>query len=186
MTTNGTKPAGKSANAYAGMKDMLSGGFDNSLMSDEADLMVDLDQIEVKLQVRGEFEDPENTLDDLGESLKQRQLQAILIRYNAPGRDKPYLLVAGERRMRAAWLKDMKQLRARLTSMTDEEAEDAQLQENIHRKNLTQLEEAAKIQRDLNAAGGDVEAVLAKHKKVAPGSRKSSRCWTCPTRRSGW
>ena len=51
--------------------------------------------------------------------------------------------------------------------MTDEEAEDAQLAENIHRKNLTQIEEAMKIQRDLDRLGS-VEAVLEKHHKSRP------------------
>ena len=132
-------------------------------------MTVRLIDIEVRVQDRDEFEDAENTLEDLGESLLVRQIQSIVIRHNEQGAAKPYLLVAGERRMRAAWLKGMTHLRARLTSLTDEEAEDVQLQENIHRKNLTQMEEAKKIQRDLDAVNGDVDAVLARHKK--------SRAW---------
>ncbi|WP_278279162.1 hypothetical protein [Xylella fastidiosa] len=38
--------------------------------------------------------------------------------------------------------------------------------ENIHRKNLTQIEEAKKIQRDLDKLGS-VDAVLEKHQKAA-------------------
>ena len=47
------------------------------------------------------------------------------------------------------------------------EAEDAQMAENIHRKNLTQIEEAKKIQRDLDRLGS-IEAVLEKHQKSRP------------------
>ena len=169
MSKSATKPAVKPANTFSGLSDMLSGGFDDGLMSDESDLMVALVDIEVRVQVREEFEDAENSLNDLGESLMRRQIQSILIRPNVPGAEKPYLLVAGERRMRAAWLKGMTHLRARLKELTDAEAEDVQLEENIHRKNLTQMEEAKKIQRDLDAVNGDVDAVLAKHKK--------SRAW---------
>jgi ParB-like chromosome segregation protein Spo0J len=53
---------------------------------------------------------------------------------------------------------------ALVKEMTDAEAEDIQLAENIHRKNLTQLEVAKKIQRDLDKAGS-VEAVLEQHNK---------------------
>jgi len=76
--------------------------------------------------------------------------------------------VAGERRMRAARLEGLTQLRARVVEMDDQEAEDMQLAENIHRKNLTQIEEAKKIQRDLDQLG-DTDAVLEKHHK--------SRAW---------
>jgi ParB family chromosome partitioning protein len=52
--------------------------------------------------------------------------------------------------------------------LTDEEAQDLQFAENIHRKNLTQLEEAKAIQHDL-AKLGSVELVLQKYRK--------SRAW---------
>ncbi len=138
----------------------------------EYEILVNLYDIEVGVQVREEFEDDENGLAELGRSLRKRQLQAIVIRPNRDGREKPYLLVAGERRYRAAILEGLTQLRARVMEMDDEEAEDMQLAENIHRKNLTQIEEAKKIQRDLDSLG-NVEAVLEKHHK--------SRAWLSKT-----
>jgi ParB family chromosome partitioning protein len=138
----------------------------------EYEILVNLYDIEVEVQVREEFEDVENELADLGRSLRRRQLQAIVVRPNRDGREKPYLLVAGERRHRAAILEGLPQLRARVMEMDDEEAEDMQLAENIHRKNLTQIEEARKIQRDLDSLG-NVEAVLDKHHK--------SRAWLSKT-----
>jgi len=53
-------------------------------------------------------------------------------------------------------------------TLSDEEAEELQAAENIHRKNLTQIEEARRVQRDLNALNGDVNAVLAKYNKSRP------------------
>lgn len=148
--------------------DLFGGGVDSLFGSsgnpNEYELMINLDDIEVEAQVREEFEDDVNGLAELGRSLRVRQLQAIVVRLNRPGREKPYLLVAGERRYRGAQIEGLNQLRARVMELTDEEAEDAQLAENIHRKNLTQIEEAKKIQRDLDSLGS-VKAVLEKHHK---------------------
>jgi ParB family chromosome partitioning protein len=146
----------------------LSDGID-SLFGDtgnpnEYEIMVNVDDIDVEIQIRDEFEDDENRLTELGHSLRKRQLHAIVIRPNRDGRKKPYLLVAGERRHRAAILEGLPQLRARVMDMDDEEAEDMQHAENIHRKNLTQIEEAKKIQRDLDRLG-DVQTVLEKYHK---------------------
>jgi len=102
----------------------------------EYEIMVNLDDVEIEAQVREEFEDEGNDLASLGKSLRKRQLQAIVIRPNREGRDKPYLLVAGERRMRAARLEGLPQLRARVVEMDDQEAEDMQLAENIHRDGI--------------------------------------------------
>lgn len=163
------KPDAKPANAFAGLGDMLAGGFDQMLTSDANEQMVKLEDIEILAQVREEFEDAEgeNSLADLGASLRKQQIQAILLRPNRPGSAKPYLLVAGERRVRGARIEGLVELRAVIKPMTDEEAEEAQFAENIHRKNLTQIEEAKRIQRDLDQLGS-VEAVLAKHNKSRP------------------
>ncbi|WP_175773289.1 ParB/RepB/Spo0J family partition protein [Paraburkholderia phenazinium] len=157
----------KPANAFSGLGDVLANGFDDMVSdADVPEVMIDLDEIAIDEQVRTEFEDAENSLTDLGESLKNRQLQAIVVRrIDGP---KPFKLVAGERRYRAARAVGLSQLRGKIFEMTDEEAEDAQLAENIHRKNLTLQEEARKIQRDLDKLGS-VEAVLEKHNK--------SRAW---------
>lgn len=151
------------SSAFAGLGDMLAGGFDQSLMSEAIPrTMYKLEDIEVEPQVREEFEDEENSLDELGESLAKAQIQPILLR---KGRLKPYLLVCGGRRFLAAERKGLVELWGDCRpDMTDEEAERIQFQENIQRKNLTQIEEAKRIQRDLDTLGS-VEAVLAKHNK---------------------
>lgn len=165
MTTAVRKAGG---GAFAGLGGILAGGFDAGIASDASDQVVKLADIEILAQIREEMEDDGNTLADLGKSLAKEQIESILLRPNLPGSAKPYRLVAGERRVRAALLEGLIELRARIKPMTDEEADELQLAENIHRKNLTLAEEAKRIQRDLDRLGS-VDAVLAKHNK--------SRAW---------
>jgi len=128
--------------------------------------LVYIDQIEVKGQIRQLFEDEDNSLSDLAESIKARGvLQPILIRPNPDSKSSAaYELVAGERRYRAGKMIGLEQIPAYIREFTDEEAEDAQYAENVQRKNLTQIEEAKKLQRDLDRLGS-TEAVLQKHNK---------------------
>lgn len=152
-------------NAFTGAADALGAGIDALFADTGAQYsLIPLDMIEVKAQIRETFEDEENTLEDLAASIKARGvLQPILLRPNSNG----YELIAGERRYRASKLAGLEQIPAYIREMSDEEAEDAQMAENIHRKNLTQIEEAKKIQRDLDRLGS-IEAVLEKHQKSRP------------------
>jgi len=159
-TATNTKP-----NAFSGAADAMGAGID-ALFADQGAQFsqIPLDMIEVKSQIREDFEDEENTLKDLAASIQARGvLQPILLRPTATG----YELIAGERRYRASKLAGLADIPAYIREMSDEEADDAQLAENIHRKNLTQIEEAKKIQRDLDRLGS-VEAVLEKHQKSRP------------------
>lgn len=159
-----TKPV--KTNLFSGVGAMLADGFDTDLQSSEADIVVLLDDIEIQAQDRGqdEMETEEQTLADLGKSLRKRQGQQIIIRPNVAGAAKPYRLVSGERRIRAARLEGLTTLRARLMTLTDEQAQEMQTEENIHRLNLSQLAEARKFQREI-AAMGSVQSVLAKYNK---------------------
>lgn len=122
---------------------------------------IPLDMIEVKSQVREVFEDEDSALADLAENIKKNGiLQPILLRPTQDG----YELIAGERRLRASKIAGLDTIPAYIREMSDEEAEDAQFHENIHRKNLTQIEEAKKLQRDLDKLGS-VEAVCELHQK---------------------
>jgi ParB family chromosome partitioning protein len=165
-TAKVTTAAATKENAFAGAADFLSAGID-ALFEDQGAgqySLIPLDEIIVKPQIREDFEDEENTLADLAASIKARGvLQPILVRRTADG----YELIAGERRYRASKLAGLELIPAFIREMSDEEAEDAQMAENIHRKNLTQIEEAKKIQRDLDRLGS-VEAVLEKHQKSRP------------------
>ncbi|WP_221620517.1 ParB/RepB/Spo0J family partition protein [Conchiformibius steedae] len=154
--------------AYLNALDILGTGVDALFGGNQTTLtVVPLSDIQVKEQIRKHFEDETNSLSELAESIKQRGvLQPILLRPAPNGSG--YELIAGERRFRAAQLAGLSSIPAHIKNLSDEEAEDAQLAENIQRKNLTQQEEALKIQRDLDKLGS-VEAVLAKHNK--------SRAW---------
>lgn len=136
----------------------------NALFDTETTLQqVPLTMILVKKQIRELFENDDNTIAELAESIKkQGVLQPILLREIEEG----YELVAGERRFRAAQTAGLITIPALVRKLSDEEAEDAQLAENIQRQNLTQMEVAKKIQADFDRLGS-VEAVLEKHQKSA-------------------
>lgn len=161
------KPVAKGA--YAGLGDMLNAGDLGSLTGDNGQdySLIVIAEIAVKPQVREIFEDAENSLEDLADSIREHGvLQAIIIR-PIPG-PIPFELVAGERRLRAATIAGLEQIPAIVRELTDEEAEAIQFAENIQRKNLTQIEIGNRLQRDLDELG-NIEAVMAKHKK--------SRAW---------
>ncbi|WP_420170728.1 ParB/RepB/Spo0J family partition protein (plasmid) [Pseudomonas alloputida] len=151
---------------------MMAEGFENFLEAATVavpEQMFKLSDIAIVTQVRPDedFEDEEQTLEGLGKSLRKRQLQNIIVRPNpalatdptAP----PYELVIGGRRTAAAKLEGLEELRGNCYDLTDEEVEEVQLAENIHRKNLSVNAEAKRIQKDVDAIG--VEATLAKHHK---------------------
>lgn len=166
--------------AFAGLVDVLD---INPDLAKDAEF-IDLDPNEVEIieiltQEREEFEDEDNTLLDLGKSLKKRQLQPIVVRQ---GKGRPYELVAGERRVRAARLVALTKLKAWYVQMTDEEAADARLAENIQRKNLTQLEEARRLKRDVDDLG--MKAAMEKHHKSQAWFSKRLALLTLPPQAS--
>jgi ParB family chromosome partitioning protein len=125
-------------------------------------LWLSIAEIIVNAQIRQQFEDDSSNLQELCASIRAHGvMQPILVRPAQFGR---YTLVAGERRLRAAKMAGLLAIPAIVREMSELEADDMQLAENIQRKNLSQIEEAQKIQRDLNRLGS-VEAVLAKHHK---------------------
>lgn len=122
---------------------------------------LDVDVIDVREQVRTVFDSEDQTIEELAESIAaQGQIQPVVVRQVG----ERYELVAGERRLRACRLKGL-QVLARVVELSDEQAQAWQFAENVHRLNLTQLEEARRLKADVDAAGGDVEAVAAQHSK---------------------
>lgn len=150
MSTPNISSLAKSLNASAGDGDQ--GEYE----------VVDIDSIHILEQDRDEFEDETQTLEDLGAELKEKWLQPVVLRFRAEG---GFWLVAGERRIRSARLVGISKIPSRIFDMTEEEAAAAQRSENIHRKNLTQREEAKRVKRDLDALNGDKQALLAKYNK---------------------
>lgn len=95
----------------------------------------------------------EEALDALAQSIRERgMLQPIIARRieNAPGR---YEIVAGERRWRAAQRAGLAEAPVILRDMTDRDALEIALIENIQREDLNPVEEAAGYQRLVDAFG---------------------------------
>lgn len=88
----------------------------------------------------------ESAVIELSESIKSEGvLQAILVRTH-PKKKGKYLLVCGERRCRASKIAGKKTIPAQIRQMTDEEALQAQIVENLQRKDVHPMEEAVAFQ----------------------------------------
>lgn len=157
-------------NAFNALSSVLGAGMGNMMNSGDGELAdLRLDQIYVGPQIRVQFEDESNSNDEMDASVaKHGVFQSILVR-PTPNGPKEYALVAGERRYRSSERTGKTTIPALIREMTEEEAVVFQMQENIQRKNLTQIEIAKRLQADLEEAGGNVEAVMAKNSK--------SRAW---------
>lgn len=115
-----------------------------------------VNSIVVLEQVRKEFD--ETALNELAMDISMRGImQPLTVRY----RDGQYVLVAGERRLRAAKLAQLETVPVMITTLDDKEHQLAQLAENIQRADLNLREEAEAIAL-LYAEIGNVQAVGAK------------------------
>jgi ParB family chromosome partitioning protein len=168
--TNKTKAAKPpKANAFSAAADVLggipAGGLDalfGAAAAGDQYSQLPVDDIEVRDQIRETFDGEDSALTELAASIKALGIvQPLLVRPVASGK---YHLVAGERRLRAARLAGLEAVPVIIREMSDAQADDAQLAENIHRLNLTQIEQARKLKRDLDDLG-TLEALAAKHGK---------------------
>ena len=83
----------------------------------------------------------EDAINELAASIKEKGvIQPILLRPS--GKPGSYELVCGERRYRASLLAGLKEIPAYVKEMTDDEALQAQITENLQRKDVHPLEEA--------------------------------------------
>lgn len=157
-------------NVFNALSGVLGAGFGDMMNTSGIELAVlRLDQIFVDAQIREQFEDESNSMDEMTASIdKHGVFQTVLVR-PTPNGPKEYKLVAGERRYIGSERAGKIDIPCLIKEMSDEEAATIQLQENIQRKNLTQIEVAKKLKADLDEAGGDIEAVMAKNNK--------SRAW---------
>lgn len=105
----------------------------------EATLQLRLTQIEPnKKQPRKDFD--KEKIDILAESIKEHGLiQPIVVMESKPGR---YIIVAGERRWRAAKQAGLKEVPVVIRDYTEEEAAEIALIENLQREDLNPVEEA--------------------------------------------
>ena len=102
-----------------------------------------------KYQPRQHFN--QEALSELAESIEKHGImQPIVVREVASGE---YEIIAGERRFRAAQLAKLKTVPAIVRTLDDKEALELALVENIQRKDLNPLEEAAGYQRLMDEFG---------------------------------
>ncbi len=108
-------------------------------------------------QPRKTFSDAE--LSDLAASIKEKGvLQPILLR-SVSGRDYLYEIVAGERRFRASKMAGLADIPALVKTMSDENAMEIALIENVQRENLNPIEEANAYQNLMTTCGYELSDV---------------------------
>lgn len=110
-------------------------------------------------EIAASLTNPRTTFDpakltELAEDIKRRGVDSPILLRPLPGtrvadtdRKVKYEIVFGERRYRASQQAGAPTIPARVRDMTDEQALEAQLVENLHRTDLTALEEAEGYQR---------------------------------------
>ena len=100
----------------------------------------------------------ETSLYELAESIKQQGvLQPITVR-PVDGTDR-YGIVFGERRYRASVIAGRNEIPAIVTELSDEEAEEMAITENLQRKDVTPVEEAAAYQRLIESGRHTVQTL---------------------------
>lgn len=93
----------------------------------------------------------EEALSELAESIEQHGImQPLVVRQLAP---QQYEIIAGERRFRAAQMAKLKAVPAIVRTLSDKQALELALVENIQRKDLNPLEEAVGYQRLMDEFG---------------------------------
>lgn len=118
---------------------------------------IPLKTIEATTQTRQFFD--EAALNELADSIrKQGILQPILVREKG----KKYQIIAGERRYRAAKIADLKFVPCLIVEMDDNQALEAQITENLQRKDVHPIEEAHAFKRLMDEAKFSLEDVAAK------------------------
>ena len=104
----------------------------------------------------------EETLLELAESIRQvGVLQPICVRPQGEG----FEIVYGERRYWAAAMAELKFIPALVREMTDAEAEDAAITENLQREDVKPREEAQAYERALQSGRHTIESLVGKFGK---------------------
>lgn len=131
--------------------------------------MMPVNHITVSDQVRKTFD--EDALQELALDIARHGiLQPLTVRRIDGG----FLLVAGERRLRAAKLAGLAEVPVIVTSITDDDHDLAQLAENIQRADLSLSEEAAAIEKLYSSVGSVSQVATRLHKSVSWVSKRLS------------
>ena len=117
------------------------------------------------LNPRKHFDGPK--FDELVASVREKGvIEPVIIRPS--GKKIPYELVAGERRFRAAGDCKLPTIPAIIRELTDDEAYDFMLIENLHREDLTELEEAESFKAYVDRHGEDEIQTFAGKTGISP------------------
>ena len=101
-----------------------------------------------RFQPRKTFE--ESSLKELAESIMEKGIiEPVIVRRDDTG----YELIAGERRLRAAKLAGLKDIPAVIKDVSDEEAQELAIIENIQREGLNPIEQAEGFKSLMNRFG---------------------------------
>lgn len=165
-------------------KSGLGRGFDSLFLDNSSEnlsensfVMLKISDVEPdKTQPRTEFD--EQALAELEASIREYGvLQPLLVR---PVPDGTYLIVAGERRYRAARRAGLSEIPAIVRSLTDSEAAAIALIENLQREDLNAIEEALGIKRLMDEFGLTQEEAAEKLAKSRPAIANSLRLLNLP------
>ncbi|OZB55736.1 MAG: hypothetical protein B7X43_00045 [Thiomonas sp. 15-63-373] len=114
--------------------------------------LIDLDDIEIRAQSRQEFD--AESIAELARSIADiGQAVPVIVRRADADAAQPYVLVAGERRCRALRELGRDQVRAVIRTMSDIDAAAIQAAENIHRENLSQMDQARMVAQVIEKLG---------------------------------
>ena len=119
----------------------------------------------------------EEKLNELAESIKQHGIvQPLIVKRNG----ERYTIIAGERRFRAARIAELSEVPAIVRDMDGREVMEVALIENIQRKNLNPIEEAAAIRFLMNEHDLTQEEVAKRLSKSRPAIANSVRLLQLP------
>jgi len=141
-----------------------------------AQLQISIDKISPNpLQPRNNF--AETSIDELAASIREKGvIQPLLVRPSGSG----YQLIAGERRLRAARKAGLNELPVVVRDVTDNEALQLALVENLQREDLNAIEEAHAYRRLQEEFGLRQEEVAGKVGKSRPAIANSVRLLLLP------
>lgn len=166
-----------------GFDSLLPDNFDNSILQDDRNRIQKLlisDILPNKDQPRKEFDS--DALDQLAKSIATHGiLQPVIVRAHQDGR---YLLVAGERRWRAAKLAGLDHVPAIVRTLEELAELEIALVENVQRVDLSPLEQAASIQRLHEQFSKSLEDIAMSLGKAVPTVHNIVRLLQLPTEAS--
>lgn len=100
------------------------------------------------------------SLEELAESIKQvGVLSPIIVREIKQNKSKKFELVCGERRFRACSIANLDTIPVIIRELSDDEAMDLMITENLQRKEISPIEEAAAFKNLIDLRGYNIEAI---------------------------